>query len=356
MDKKKRARRITADRVRKACTDLLHWHAVHGRHGLPWRRGNDPYAVLVSEFMLQQTTVGAVQPRFEFWMRRFPTFADLAEAPEQDVLGAWEGLGYYSRARRLHQSARAIVTRHGGILPDDEAVLRSLPGIGAYTAAALLAFAHDKPAVVLDTNITRVLSRWSDLAEAVDTAAGRTILRKTASSFFDTAGGRDLASALMDLGATLCISGHPRCSLCPLWKTCRATSPEKLPVKAPRPVVTKRTEFRGWCEAGGSVLLRQSPGPRWKGLWILPEIVGETTAGRPLAEIIYPITRFRVTMKVYRIRGRYPPGLQPFTAEELSALPMPTPHRKVVLKIISAIAAGTLPGHNRRKWPHPRPI
>jgi len=327
-DSQDAARRITRSR-----TALLKWHSLHGRHELPWRTP-DPYAVLVSEFMLQQTTVATVTPRFHSWMESFPTVADLAAAPEQRILSAWEGLGYYSRARRLHRAAQSIVAEHGGEIPADRSALLSLPGVGPYTAAAILAFAHDKPAVVLDTNIIRVLSRWSNLLLPIDTAAGKKALESIGADFFPSTGCRSMASALMDLGATLCRSGVPECSACPIQKTCLATSPEKLPVKSPRAVTTKLNEYRAWYQKEGRLFLEQSTGPRWRGLWILPELGGKTPTGRALAEITYPITRYQVAMKVFPVAGKPPAGLQGFDVEQLAALPMPSPHRKVTEQLI----------------------
>ena len=160
-------------KIMKAREELLSWHSNYGRHGLPWRLNASPYAVLVSEFMLQQTTVAAVIPRFHAWMNRFPTIHDMARSKESEILSAWEGLGYYSRARRLLGSAKAIVTLHNGIIPRDLKSLEKLPGIGPYTAAAIAAFAYDEPAVVLDTNIIRVLCRVGNIKIPIDNAIGK---------------------------------------------------------------------------------------------------------------------------------------------------------------------------------------
>lgn len=326
-------------RIVRAKSALLHWHRNHGRHGLPWRGKHSPYAVLVSEFMLQQTTVATVMPRFEAWMRLFPDIKALAAAQEQAVLAAWEGLGYYSRARRLHAAAQAILSRHGGIIPATREELLSLPGVGDYTAAAVLAFAHDRHAVVLDTNIIRVLARWSDLRQPVDTTGGRKELERGAAGFFPSAGCRAAASALMDLGAMVCTAGKPDCPACPLRETCRAVSPELLPLKSPRRVTTRVTENRAWIERTGKLSLEQSEGPRWRGLWILPELGKIKPAGRAITELTYPITRYRVTMKVYPASGSATGKLRAFTREEIRELPIPTPHRKAIEKAFRAIAA-----------------
>ena len=335
VDKQKRK---SSSRHSKARTSLLEWHGKQGRHGLAWRVDRSPYAVLVSEFMLQQTTVATVNPRFALWMRRFPDIASLASASEEDVLSAWEGLGYYSRARRLHAAARAIMERHGGIIPRPEKDLLSLPGIGTYTAAAVRAFAFDEPAVVLDTNIIRVLSRWDHVTALVDTAEGRNLLRSVGEGFFSGKGSRAVAEALMDLGATLCTAGKPDCAACPLQRTCLAEHPERLPAKSPRRVATKVSESRAWYLHGGKLYLRQSEGPRWKGLWILPELEGEAE-GLPLAEHTYPITRFKVTMKVRGTKGSIPKDMRGFTLGEIASLPIPSPHRRAIEAAFRAIAA-----------------
>ena len=341
VDKKKRPLSGTSpSAIVAARKALMRWHETHGRHDLPWRRASDPYAVLVSEFMLQQTTVTTVKPRFHAWMKRFPSISDLAEAAEQEVLAAWEGLGYYSRARRLHAAARSVVEIYDGDIPKEEPDLLALPGIGAYTAAAIRAFAHDLPAVVLDTNIIRVLARWGNMTAAIDTTQGRRSVDTIAGSFFPKAGCRAIASALMDLGATVCKAGKPDCNACPLKKTCEAVEPERLPKKSPRAVTTKTTEHRACLRKGNQLYLEQSQGPRWRGLWILPDLGASKPTRRVLAEIIYPITRYRITMKVHHVRGPIPTGCRGFTREELMNLPIPSPHRR-------AIAAILLSGHTK---------
>lgn len=286
--------------------------------------------------MLQQTTVTTVSLRFELWMKRFPTLRHLASASGQEVLLAWEGLGYYSRARRLHAAAQAIVERHGGEVPLAEEELLALPGIGPYTAAAVRAFAHDRRAVVLDTNIVRVLARWGNITAPVDKAEGGKPLQALAEAFFPDTGCRAVATALMDLGAMVCTPGKPDCGACPLEASCRAENPERLPSKSPRKVVTKLTEHRAWLVRRGKLHLQCSEGPRWRGLWILPELGGRTPSGPPLAQLTYPITRYRVTMKVHPVRSPLPQEtLEGFTREELATLPIPTPHRKAIEKVFT---------------------
>lgn len=195
---------------------LLAWYDAHARD-LPWRRGATPYGTLVSEVMLQQTRVETVVPYYERWLARFPDVGALARAHEDDVLRAWEGLGYYSRARNLHRTARVVRERYSGELPDDYASLRELPGIGDYTAGAVasIAFGRREPAV--DGNAKRVLARVFDLEmpSAVD-------LRKRAAALIDPDRPGDFNQALMELGATVCTARSPACKNCPVGQHCLA--------------------------------------------------------------------------------------------------------------------------------------
>jgi len=315
---------------------LLAWYQANARD-LPWRRTTDPYAVLVSEFMCQQTTVAAVIPYFERWMAAFPTVAVLAAAEEEAVLGRWQGLGYYSRARNLHRAARAVVERHGGEIPGDLAALRALPGIGEYTAGAVLAFADDRPAAVVDANVARVLARRNDIRQAIDSTAGKAALREAALALQPAGtGARELNSALMELGALVCKPRAPLCGVCPIRGECRADAPESLPVKRARAAVTNVTERRAFFTDGTRIFLAQSAG-RWRGMWILPEV----EPGAPPDHVeVYPITRYRVQMEV--VRAAPPAGdrsLRGFPLGELDAVPIPSPHRRAI-RALGAPGAG----------------
>ncbi len=213
---------------------LLGWYAGSGRR-LPFRGARDPYLIWVSEIMLQQTrteTVGAYYRRF---IRRFPTVEALAGATEEEVLKHWEGLGYYGRARNLRLAAGIVQSRFGGVLPADPAALRSLPGIGPYTAAAIASIAFNLPEPAIDGNLTRVLSRLFCVREDVDSPAGRAALRAHGQRLMPARGAGDMNQALMDLGATVCLPGTPDCGNCPLNRLCGAClsgEQEKLPVSA----------------------------------------------------------------------------------------------------------------------------
>lgn len=215
---------------------LLTWYRQQSRT-LPWRGHPDPYAVWVSEIMLQQTRVEAVIPYFERWMHQFPTVKVLADASEQEVLAAWEGLGYYSRARNLHKSARIVVERYGGNLPRDLKLLRELPGIGRYTVGAIASIAFNMDQPTLDGNLRRVFSRLFDVSEPADSAEGEKTLWKHAAEHLPEGMAGDYNQALMDLGATICLPKNPRCLLCPLMDICQARengTHEQRPVLKPK--------------------------------------------------------------------------------------------------------------------------
>ena len=200
---------------------LLAWYRHHART-LPWRDHPDPYAVWVSEIMLQQTRVETVIPYFEKWMRLFPTVRDLADASEQDVLNAWEGLGYYSRARNLYKAAQIVAEKHDGELPRNLDDLHALPGIGRYTVGAIasMAFGMDEP--TLDGNLRRVFARLFDVTEPADAPAGEKILWALAAGHLPKGKAGAYNQALMDLGATICAPKNPRCLICPLMEICVA--------------------------------------------------------------------------------------------------------------------------------------
>jgi len=280
---------------------------------------------MVSEFMLQQTTVAAVISYFERWMARFPTAAALAEAEEHDVLSLWQGLGYYSRARNLHRSAKVIVEQYGGAIPNSIAALRALPGVGDYTAAAVASFAFDLPEPVVDANIARVLARMRNWQTPVDDATGKLFLEHAARELLPETGGWLHNSALMELGALICASRTPRCLECPVQAECQAENPELLPKKRARAAVSHITETRAFVFEKGKVWLQPSTGPRWRGMWVLPLIAPQ--GGLADHVIVHPITRYRVTLEVFRMpKGAM--ALEGFPFDRLP--PMPSPHRRVL--------------------------
>lgn len=243
---------------------LLAWYDRH-RRDLPWRAEPgafaDPYAVWLSEIMLQQTTVPAAAPYFRTFLQRWPTVADLAAAPLDDVLTAWAGLGYYARARNLHACAKAVVDRHDGLFPADEAALLDLPGIGAYTAAAVAAIAFGHPATVVDGNVERVVARLFGVREPLPGVKPK--LRALAATLTPQSRPGDYAQAMMDLGATVCTPRKPRCLLCPLADGCAAHAAgiaETLPARAAKADKPTRRGVAFWLtNPDGAILLRRRP-------------------------------------------------------------------------------------------------
>ena len=242
---------------------MLDWYDGHSRD-LPWRvKGGgpvDPYRVWLSEIMLQQTTVATVKAYFEKFTRLWPTIRDLAAAPLDDVLREWAGLGYYARARNLHKCANAVVDRHGGTFPHTEAGLLTLPGVGAYTAAAIASIAFNEPASVVDGNIERVYARLTDDPTPLPKLKERVRAAVSVDVPVDRPG--DFAQSLMDLGATICTPKRPNCLICPIRPHCTAHStstPETLPVKAPKKAKPIRKAVAFWLVVDDHVLLERRP-------------------------------------------------------------------------------------------------
>lgn len=243
---------------------VLAWYDRH-RRALPWRAASgepsDPYAVWLSEIMLQQTTVAAVKPYFAAFLKRWPDVGSLAAAPLDEVMRQWAGLGYYSRARNLHACAQAIVERFGGRFPDNEAALRALPGLGPYTAAAIAAIAFGRRAVVVDGNVERVVARL--FAIETPMPAAKPLIRERAAEITPEHRAGDYAQAMMDLGATICTPKQPACAICPLSVPCegRATGePARFPVKAPKTVRPRRRGAAFYVRRDdGAVLVRTRP-------------------------------------------------------------------------------------------------
>jgi A/G-specific adenine glycosylase len=241
---------------------LLAWYDANAR-ALPWRSppgtaAPDPYRVWLSEVMLQQTTVAAVGPYFAKFVARWPTVQALAAAAEADVMAAWAGLGYYSRARNLIACARAVADAGGGF-PSTEAELRGLPGLGAYTAAAVAAIAFGQRAAVVDANVERVIARLFAIAEPLPGA--RKMIRARVEAALPQARSGDFAQGLMDLGATICTPRNPRCPLCPLAPQCRGriAGAERFPVKAAKQAKPQRFGKAFWIARAGSVWLVRRP-------------------------------------------------------------------------------------------------
>ena len=332
---------LTAAFISKCRKRLLDWFADHGNHDLPWRRTHDPYAILVSEMMLQQTRVATVLDKgyFTRWMTRFPDFASLAAAHEPEVLRLWEGLGYYQRARNLHATARSLTASKRSALPHEPKAMQALPGIGPYTAAAVSAFAFNHPVAVLDGNVERVLARLLNFRQPVDTADGKAFLKAAAAQMLPPKEARHFNSALMEFGQQVCIPRAPRCTSCPLATICRARklAPASLPLKTPRTPPTRIEENVLFAVKDGRILLQIETGRRRQGLWKLPPCPPEIARSQPvLLEHAYTITCFKVNMRVIKapdttitIRDSAPDSTW-HPLDKLDALPMPAPFRRVI--------------------------
>jgi A/G-specific adenine glycosylase len=291
--------------VRRA---LLAWYRAEKRE-LPWRRTRDPYAIWISETMLQQTRVEAVIPYYERFLARFPDVDALAGADLDDVLSLWAGLGYYSRARNLKRAAEEVVKRFAGRLPDGVDVLRELPGVGRYTAGAIASIAWGHPAPIVDGNVARVLARLVGLREPIESSAVKARLWECAEQLADGPAPGDLNQALMELGARICISRAPRCDACPVARWCDARAagdaaslPLRAPKRAPKPVHA----VAALVLRGGKALAVQRPAKGLLGgLWELPGgAVGPKERG---AEVLARVLRERTGLEVAAIAraGRF---------------------------------------------------
>jgi len=336
---------------------LLAWFAQHARD-LPWRRDRTPYRVWVAEVMLQQTQVTKVQEYYTRFIACFPTVLALAEAPLEDVLKQWEGLGYYSRARALHRAAQVVVAEHNGELPADVEALRRLPGIGAYTAGAIASIAFGIPAPAVDGNVRRVMARvlaWAEPdAAGLEAAVRAWILPESSGAFTE---------ALMELGATLCRPKSPQCLLCPWCDLCQARAlgqPESFPTRKPRkPVPHYDVAAAVTTRDDGRVLVaRRRQDDMLGGLWEFPggkredgeslpealrrelqeEMGIQATVGQQLIVVKHAYTHFRITLHAFacRLAVESPPpqciecdDFRWATLEEIAALPMSVADRKI---------------------------
>ena len=259
---------------------LERWYESHGRD-LPWRHTSDPYLIMLSEFILQQTQIVQGMDYYLRFAERFPEAKQLAEASEEEVLLLWQGLGYYSRARHLHAAAKQIAAT--GHFPKDYSFVRALPGVGDYTAAAIMSFAFDESYAVLDGNVQRVLARHFGISEPVDSTQGKKLLRALADEMLDRKHPALYNQAIMDFGALQCKPSAPVCQTCPLAETCQALSThqvDKLPVKSKRTAVRDRylTYIYTRTEDGQTLLHRRGSGDIWQGLYEFPLIESD----RPL--------------------------------------------------------------------------
>ena len=303
---------------------LLAWYAQQGRD-LPWRQTRDPYAIWISEIMLQQTQVKTVLPYYDRWLQRFPTFTALAQADQQTVLKAWEGLGYYARARNLHRAAQAIVAKHDGQFPPTFDAAVALPGIGRTTAGGILSAAFNQPVAILDGNVKRVLARLITLRTPPSKALDK--LWALSETLLPTDNPRDFNQALMDLGATLCTRHRPACLLCPWQSACAAYNQNvqlEIPMTEARAPLPHKQIGVGvvWNEQGQILIDRRLQEGLLGGLWEFPggkiepgetvedcirrelqeELAIEVEVGNRLMTINHTYTHFKVTLNVFHCR------------------------------------------------------
>jgi A/G-specific adenine glycosylase len=312
---------------------LLRWYAHHGRD-LPWRRTRDPYAILVSEFMLQQTQVATVIPYYYEWLRRFPDFASLARASENHVLRGWQGLGYYARARNLHATAKTVLHQHGGKFPREIGQIRQLYGIGKYTAHAVASFAFDQSFPIVEANTGRVLARLFNFCESIDSNPGRKKLWEFAERLLPKSNAVAFNSALLDLGALVCIPRLPKCDVCPVKTFCCAKNPAALPVRRSRPKVKQLIETHAFIVRHGRILLEQSR-HRWRGMWILPRFGFNRSEQRrpprrPVYESVFPFTNHKITLCVYPRAAPKQIAAGHRWFKSIAHVPMPSPHRRAI--------------------------
>jgi len=359
---------------------LLTWFRTHARP-LPWRGARDPYPIWVSEVMLQQTQISTVIPYYQRFLEHFPALPDLAKAPLERVLELWSGLGYYRRARHLHQAAQMVIEKLGEKFPEDYVGLRALPGIGDYTARALLSMAFNQPFAVLDGNVARVVARLlalrghlhqSQFRGTVETELAKLLSRRKPGNF---------NQAVMELGQTLCLPRGPRCSACPLKPWCRAfrsSHPEAFPLPRPRRAGESRDLAAALLRRGARVaLVRGLEEGLLDDLWNFPSALGGSPAearerlreklyrltgspislGEPAAEFLHGITYRAIRARIYPVEG-------PFETKRGSVRWLPLPRlpgaaisqlaRKIALKIQEPGLG--MRGHTRRRASARRPV
>jgi len=278
---------------------LIDWYQEHGRHDLPWQN-QSPYHVWLSEIMLQQTQVATVIPYYQRFMAEFPHIEALAEAPIDEILKMWAGLGYYHRARNLHQTAQIIASSYQGVFPQELKALKKLPGIGASTAAAILSQAFDLPYAILDGNVKRVLARFFGIEGAIDDKATLQTLQKLADECMPPTHCQIYTQAIMDMGATCCKPKNPQCTRCPLQEKCQAFKLEKIESIPKKGKTLQRKEqpfdFMAYINAEEEIFLIQRPSSGiWPQLWCFPEGKNDYL----IAKTYHELTHIRMNIQVH---------------------------------------------------------
>ncbi|MEO8840960.1 MAG: A/G-specific adenine glycosylase [Kofleriaceae bacterium] len=343
-------------------------HYATVKRDLPWRRSRDPYAIWVSEIMLQQTRVQTVIPYWQRWMAKFPTVRALAEAPLDDVLAAWAGLGYYSRARNLKKGAEAVTTKWAGVLPQRASELREVPGIGPYTAGAIASIAFGERAPLVDGNVARVLARVYAIEDDIKSTAGQRALWQRAGALVvalpEGVAPGDLNQGLMELGATVCTPTSPRCLLCPLATACLANRTgrhaelPKTPPRKPQHELRVLARDALWmCDGEAIVLGRRAPDGLFGGLWELPQgdVALEVARGLGVTVEREPVAYHDQTLSHRRLRIRVlvaamPPSLVDTSLSGYDAFAR-VPLASVSKLGIAAATAAILTKYEDTPWP-----
>lgn len=347
---------------------LLGWFSIHQR-ALPWRVDYNPYHVWISEVMGQQTQMDRVVSYFNRWQERFPDIKSVAVAQEQQILKAWEGLGYYSRARNIHKAAEILLREHDGELPADYKLLLSLPGIGPYTASAIMSIAFNEPFPVLDANVERVLCRVADLDQPVKHAGTRHHLQQLTAELLPADEARNFNQAIMELGGLVCKPKKPHCNTCPVHGHCRALATDNVALRPVPAVKQRKIDITMSCaliiHADRLFIQQRLPDDLWGGLWEFPggrikegetpeqaaqrEVFEETeflvTDLKPYETVVHHYTKYRVTLHSFccNLSGTgTTPNLhaacqyQWVTLNQLEQYPFPAGHRR----LISILVAG----------------
>lgn len=333
---------------------LIIWQKVHGRHDLPWQNTTDPYAIWVSEIMLQQTQVSAVIGYYAKFMARFPTITTLASATQDEVLQHWSGLGYYSRARNLHNAANTIMDEHSGNFPQDFETMQTLSGIGRSTAAAIASFAFNQVQTILDGNVKRVLTRYFAITGWPGTPKIEKQLWALAERLLPRTEMVAYTQGLMDLGATLCTRSKPKCGSCPLSSSCEAYNLNLagiLPTPKPRKAIPEKQITMLILMHGNEVLLEKRPPTGiWGGLWSFPETEATddfaatslekfgmaVQIGQPLPILSHTFTHFKLHILPQPLQALKPPsqakesGQVWLSIEDAIGAAIPTPVRKIL--------------------------
>jgi A/G-specific adenine glycosylase len=336
---------------------LIAWQKIHGRHDLPWQNTQDPYAIWVSEIMLQQTQVAAVIAYYARFMARFPNIATLAQASQEEVLQHWSGLGYYSRARNLHNAAQTIMDEFDGEFPEDFEKIQTLSGIGRSTAAAIASFAFQQNQTILDGNVKRVLARHFLIEGWTGSPKIEKALWALAETLVPDQEMIAYTQGLMDLGATICTRSKPKCELCPLNVHCMALAKNQtkaLPTPKPRKAIPQKQTTMLLLLNGNEVMLeKRPPNGIWGGLWSLPEISMqeipsevamqrfglEVESDEPLPSILHTFTHFKLEIlpQPLQVIHRSLQAIRPNTIwlniEDAIGAALPTPVRNILLNL-----------------------